>query len=148
MTHLKSWKTLLGRSVALAALTALSFTPAHTVVPNDNTDSEEIVDEDGGVNGVGMFFSGGGVCSGTLINPRTVIFAAHCVNFNPATDYGTSQPAAWSLTTAASTRISGRRCSSRDLGHASCRHPDLGYVIFRPASSGLYRPRVRHRLSR
>jgi hypothetical protein len=29
-----------------------------------------------------------GLCTGTLINPRTVIFAAHCVNESPATLYG------------------------------------------------------------
>jgi len=29
-----------------------------------------------------------GLCTGTLINPRTVIFAAHCVNDIPAEDYG------------------------------------------------------------
>ena len=29
-----------------------------------------------------------GTCTGTLINPRTVIFAAHCVNTRPASAYG------------------------------------------------------------
>ena len=29
-----------------------------------------------------------GLCTGTLINPRTVIFAAHCVNERPAQAYG------------------------------------------------------------
>lgn len=29
-----------------------------------------------------------GLCTGTLINPRTVIFAAHCVNTRPAEAYG------------------------------------------------------------
>ena len=29
-----------------------------------------------------------GLCTGTLINPRTVIFAAHCVNTRPADAYG------------------------------------------------------------
>jgi len=29
-----------------------------------------------------------GLCTGTLINPRTVIFAAHCVNERPASAYG------------------------------------------------------------
>ena len=47
----------------------------------------------GGVNGVGQMIAdaGGGslgLCTGTLINPRTVIFAAHCVNDNPASSYG------------------------------------------------------------
>ena len=32
--------------------------------------------------------TGVGVCTGTLINPRTVIFAAHCVNTIPAANYG------------------------------------------------------------
>ena len=47
------------------------------------------------VNGVGQMVvdvGGGfvGLCTGTLINPRTVIFAAHCVNDEAATDYGSS----------------------------------------------------------
>ncbi len=45
------------------------------------------------ITGVGQIITdaGGGyigTCTGTLINPRTVIFAAHCVNDRPATDYG------------------------------------------------------------
>ena len=45
------------------------------------------------ITGVGQMVAdiGGGfigLCTGTLINPRTVIFAAHCVNENAATDYG------------------------------------------------------------
>jgi subtilase-type serine protease len=32
--------------------------------------------------------TGGFVCTGTLINPRTVIFAAHCVNSSPASALG------------------------------------------------------------
>ncbi|MBN8845276.1 MAG: autotransporter domain-containing protein [Sphingomonadales bacterium] len=32
-----------------------------------------------------------GLCTATLINPRTVIFAAHCVNSRSATDYGAGQ---------------------------------------------------------
>lgn len=48
-----------------------------------------------GVNGIGQMFvrpnpatTGQSLCSGTLINPRTVIFAAHCVNTRPAEAYG------------------------------------------------------------
>ncbi len=45
------------------------------------------------VNGVGQMIidqQNGflGLCTATLINPRTVIFAAHCVNENAPTDYG------------------------------------------------------------
>lgn len=50
---------------------------------------------DSGVNGVGQMAVRGnpatfglGLCTGTLINPRTVIFAAHCVNTRPDTAYG------------------------------------------------------------
>ncbi|MGA1798032.1 autotransporter domain-containing protein [Sphingomonas sp. 4RDLI-65] len=54
--------------------------------PGTPTTSQDIA---GGVNGVGQMTiaSGGGglgICTGTLINPRTVIFAAHCVNENAA----------------------------------------------------------------
>jgi subtilase-type serine protease len=50
-------------------------------------------DLDTGVTGIGQIVTdlGGGsvgLCTGTLINPRTVIFAAHCVNEEAAADYG------------------------------------------------------------
>ncbi|MFN3944216.1 MAG: autotransporter domain-containing protein [Allosphingosinicella sp.] len=50
---------------------------------------------DSGITGVGQMTirgnpatTGMNLCTGTLINPRTVIFAAHCVNTRPADVYG------------------------------------------------------------
>lgn len=70
-----------GAAINAIALSLVLTTPAKAIVPNDNFTPEDIVDNEGGVNGVGMFFRNDGfVCSGSLINPRTVLFAAHCVN--------------------------------------------------------------------
>lgn len=76
--------------LASAAIVALGVAPhAQAVVPNDSKTPTAIIDGSD-VNGVGIMYRADGfVCTGTLINPRTVIFAAHCVNDkNPAT-YGT-----------------------------------------------------------
>ena len=88
---------------AFAALSiAATATPAMAVVPNEDKTPAEIVDNANEYRGVGMFFrSDGFVCSGTLINPRTVLFAAHCVNDIPEEQYNSTSvdgvPAAWSF---------------------------------------------------
>ncbi|WP_417493816.1 autotransporter domain-containing protein [Maricaulis sp.] len=77
-------------ALLLAAPAAMAQTEVPTIVPADPGTSETILDTATDVTGVGMFFRNDGfVCTGTLINPRTVIFAAHCVNDRPASDYGT-----------------------------------------------------------
>ncbi|MEH6660183.1 MAG: autotransporter domain-containing protein [Parasphingorhabdus sp.] len=91
-----SKRSVLLRTAAAGAIATLALaSPAKAIVPGQNETSESIVDEDGGVNGVGqMVISNGGgsvgLCTGTLINPRTVIFAAHCVNSRPEDAYGSN----------------------------------------------------------
>lgn len=83
---------LLNASSCLAAAVLAAGT-ANAIVINDNHTPTDAIDNAGGVNGVGQMIidNGGGsvgLCTGTLINPRTVIFAAHCVNTRPASAYG------------------------------------------------------------
>lgn len=85
-----SFKKLILASAATSILASSVFTmSANAIVPNDSLTPTDIIDTDGGVNGVGMFYrADGSVCTGTLINPRTVIFAAHCVNDVPVNAWG------------------------------------------------------------
>lgn len=79
----------------------------HTVTPGPGSaatganfaNSPQVLDAAGSVNGVGQQIAfiqtsptaaGLALCSGTLINPRTVITAAHCVYNNPAHRYGSN----------------------------------------------------------
>ena len=94
-------KAILGGTAATAMAVALASAPALAIVPNNNQTPTQAIDNAGGVNGVGMFFRNDGfVCTGTLINPRTVLFAAHCVNDRRQTDYSSidgTVPAAFSF---------------------------------------------------
>ncbi|NML11007.1 autotransporter domain-containing protein [Sphingobium sp. AR-3-1] len=76
--------------LASAAIAALTVAPmAQAVVPTDDKSPADIIDGSD-VNGVGIMYRADGfVCTGTLINPRTVIFAAHCVNDLTSADYST-----------------------------------------------------------
>jgi uncharacterized protein with beta-barrel porin domain len=65
-------------------------------LPPDLSAPAGLLDDGAGVTGIGQMaidVGGGSVdlCTGTLINPRTVIFAAHCVNARPAADYGSAR---------------------------------------------------------
>jgi uncharacterized protein YhjY with autotransporter beta-barrel domain len=57
-----------------------NFTPNDALDPNNITGVGQVITDSGG----GFI----GTCTGTLINPRTVLFAAHCVNTRDATAYG------------------------------------------------------------
>lgn len=98
MSNTRRRSLLIGTATLALSMTA-TMSPALAVVPNENTTADEIVDNDDAFRGVGMFFRADGfVCSGTLINPRTVLFAAHCVNDVPETDFNADNiPAAWSF---------------------------------------------------
>lgn len=101
----------LRRSVLLSAasIIGLSSTPALSQALAGSIESPDIIVRndinpnapppggvlDSGINGVGQMTvrvnptsTSMSVCTGTLINPRTVIFAAHCVNTRPAEAYG------------------------------------------------------------
>ncbi|MEO0056982.1 MAG: hypothetical protein RIT17_419, partial [Pseudomonadota bacterium] len=92
-------RNLRAGSATLALTAAAVAAPALAVIPNETTTPADIVDSSDEFRGVGMFFRADGfVCTGTLINPRTVLFASHCVNDVPETDYNADNiPAAFSF---------------------------------------------------
>ncbi len=73
-------------------LSIVNVTETPSVTINNNFTPADIRDPTN-ITGIGqMFVNNGngtvGLCTGSLINPRTVIFAAHCVNSRAATAYG------------------------------------------------------------
>ena len=97
-TFNRTGSRLLAGAATIALSSVALSTPAHAIVPNDNYTPDEIVDTDEEFAGVGQFYRNDGfVCTGTLINPRTVLFAAHCVNDLPETDYNTTIRSAFSF---------------------------------------------------
>lgn len=74
-------------ALLLSATTCFAFPASAVVINDDHTTDDAVDDED--VNGVGALLGmrGNQICSGTLINPRTVVFAAHCVNAVPYSYY-------------------------------------------------------------
>ena len=88
---------MLRTSTAALGLACLALSPSYAIVGNDDYPPSSLVDTTN-VTGVGQMVideQNGyiGLCTATLINPRTVIFASHCVNegdtgFKPASSYG------------------------------------------------------------
>lgn len=74
---------------ASASILAMAASTAHALPGRDDVGVDGMVDTGNQWAGVGMMFAGGFVCTGQLINPRTVIFAAHCADNAPNADYGT-----------------------------------------------------------
>ncbi|WBO24040.1 autotransporter domain-containing protein [Sphingomonas abietis] len=91
----KARSVALGATAFAALSAALAAMPAAAVVINDGYTPGSIVDTTN-ITGVGqMVVDEGdgfvGLCTATLINPRTVVLAAHCVNDAPSTSYGANQ---------------------------------------------------------
>lgn len=76
-------------ATASASILAMAASTAHALPGRDDVGVDGMVDTTNEWSGVGMMFAGGFVCTGQLINPRTVIFAAHCADNAPNDQYGT-----------------------------------------------------------
>lgn len=80
---------------SVASSTVALGVPAGAIVISNPTTPTQIIDPVN-ITGIGQMIvnQGGGsvgLCTGTLINPRMVLFAAHCVNTRAATAYGSNQ---------------------------------------------------------
>jgi uncharacterized protein YhjY with autotransporter beta-barrel domain len=95
----KARRVALGATAIVALGAALAAVPANAIVINDGYTPDDVVDTTN-ITGVGQMVSitafnpdgsvGLGLCTATLINPRTAILAAHCVNEEPASAYGSN----------------------------------------------------------
>ena len=86
-----------------------------------------------------------GLCTGTLINPRTVIFAAHCVNEEPANFYGQNsggRPIGFGFSnsnntagaSAFGTYLNGNATTPRYSSNPGLFMYDANYVAYNPRS--------------
>ncbi len=88
-------------SISAIALSAALAAPANALIPRDDVGPDNAIDTANTWAGVGQMFSaidvGGGFfsigrCTVQLINPRAVVFAAHCINDFPDSAYGVGGP--------------------------------------------------------
>jgi len=89
----KRWGRRLLATVSSGAIAAaLLASSAQALVTRDDVGPDGAVDVNNEWAGVGQMFNrtpdGTFVCTGQLINPRTIIFAAHCTNDFADADYG------------------------------------------------------------
>jgi len=94
MASLKVRRAALGATALVAIGAVLVATPANAIVVTDGSSPSQAIDPTN-ITGVGQMVTDEqdgfiGLCTATLINPRTVILAAHCVNDLPASSYGSA----------------------------------------------------------
>lgn len=79
MTAQRSMRGILAATASVFAI-SMASSAAFALPGRDDIGPGGMVDTTNVWGGVGMMYSNGFVCTGQLINPRTVIFAAHCVS--------------------------------------------------------------------
>ncbi len=80
-------------SLAALATAMLATAPANALIPRDDVGAAGAVDVDNVWAGVGQMFNLQpapyvGLCTGSLVNPRAIMFAAHCVDNAADESYG------------------------------------------------------------